>query len=86
MIDGKLKEKIDSIILAELGVNPASIDPGRPIQQQVCLDSMQFVGLVAKLEIELDLELPITIMEIATLAEFYSGLENVLSGKPDCRH
>ena len=80
MLDGKIKQKIDEIIFSDIGIRPESIDPNQMIRDQVSLDSMQFIGLVAKLEIELEVELPVGIMQVKTLREFYWEIEKVLSG------
>ncbi|MBN1577638.1 MAG: acyl carrier protein [Chitinispirillaceae bacterium] len=77
-MDEKLKERIDGIILSDIGIDPATIDADKPIRDQISLDSMQFVSLIAKLEIELDVELPIAIMQVNTLREFYGAIQQAL--------
>jgi acyl carrier protein len=41
----------------------------------VSLDSMQFVSLMARIEVELNIELPISAMEVKTLNEFLAVVE-----------
>ncbi|MBN1290936.1 MAG: acyl carrier protein [Candidatus Latescibacteria bacterium] len=77
-MDAKVKKRIEDIILSDIGIDPAAVDADKPIREQVSLDSMQFVSLIAKLEIELEVELPIAIMQVKTLREFYSAVEQAL--------
>ena len=74
MINEELKKKIDTIIISDVGIDPISIDTDQSIREQVSLDSMQFIGLVAKLENELQVELPFAIMQVNTLNEFYDAI------------
>ncbi len=79
-MDERLKKTIDDIICSDIGIDPATIDIDKPIRDQVSLDSMQFIGVIAKLEIELEIELPIAIMQVTTLREFYSEIQKTLQG------
>ena len=81
MLDEKLKKRIDDLIYSETGIDPTTIDVDKPIRDIVSLDSMQFVGLIAKLEIELEIELPIAIMQVTTLREFYMEVGEVLKDR-----
>ena len=76
MTDEELKQRIDNIILSDIGIDPATIEADEPIRGQVSLDSMQFICLIAKLETELKVELPIAIMQVTTLREFYRAIQS----------
>ena len=70
-----VRQRIGNIIREDTGIDPATIDPIKPIRDQITLDSMQFVGIIAKIEIEFEIELPISIMQVTTLDEFYNKVE-----------
>lgn len=78
-MEAQTKQKIFDVIKKEIDADPVTIDPAKPIRDQVSLDSMQFVGLVARLEIELDIELPMTIMEVKTLNEFFDVVDGEIA-------
>jgi acyl carrier protein len=78
LMDEKLKRSIDDIIFSDIGIDPTTIDIDKPIRDQVSLDSMQFIGVIAKIEMELEIELPIAIMQVGTLREFYSEIQKTL--------
>jgi len=80
-MNDKIRECINTIIREETGFDPLVIDSSSPIRELVSLDSMQFVSLVAKIEIELEMELPISIMNISTLDEFYREIDIVFQIK-----
>ena len=75
--------KYRNLILADIGIHPSSINPEKPIRDQVSLDSMQFISLIAKLEIELEVEMPIGIMQVMTLREFYKELGKAFKARTD---
>ena len=77
-MDERVKQRIDNIIKEDTGIDPATIDPIKPVQDQITLDSMQFVGIIAKIEIEFEIELPISIMQVTTLQEFYNEIEKIV--------
>lgn len=72
------KEKIFSIIKQETNIDISNIDPKRDLQEQVSFDSMQFVSITSRVENELKIELPISVMEISTLNEFLDIIEKEL--------
>ena len=61
-MDKHIKQKIFGLIQKDLNADPSKIDPDKPIRDQVGLDSMQFVGVVARIELELGVELPISVI------------------------
>ena len=77
-MDETVKKKIFGIIQKDVSVDPASLDPDADLRDQVSLDSMQFVTLIARLEKELCIEIPISAMESRSLNDFLSVLEKEL--------
>jgi acyl carrier protein len=69
-MDEQLRKWLFEIIRKNIEIDPATLDPEKPIREQVSLDSMQFVSVIARIELELNIELPISIMEVRTLHEF----------------
>lgn len=74
-----IRERLGQIIADDTGLDSAVIDPVKPIREQVALDSMQFVGLIAKVECAFDIELPLSILQISTLGEFYTAVESTVA-------
>ena len=70
MTQDELRDKLFFVLKKETGIDAATIDPDKDFRMQVNLDSMQFVAIVARLEHELDIEIPIDIMTVDTLNEF----------------
>jgi|GEM_PF-811937 Phosphopantetheine attachment site. len=81
-MDEQLKQKIFGLIQKDINADPSTIDPDRPIRDQVGLDSMQFVGVVARIELELGIELPMSVMEVKTLNEFMAVVEKEMPDSP----
>jgi acyl carrier protein len=77
-MDQETRKKIFSAIQAEINVDPQTIDPDQDIRKNAVLDSMQFIALLARLEIALDVELPVSLLEAATLNQFLKGIDDVL--------
>ena len=69
-MDEKIKQQVYEIIEKESRIQLSDLDPDKDLREQVALDSMQFVGIIARVEEGLQIELPISIMEVATLNEF----------------
>ncbi len=80
-MDTQTRDQVYSIIKNTIRVDPATIDPAADLRKQVSLDSMQYVSLMARLEVEFDIELPITIMESKSLDEFLSILNHEIGMK-----
>jgi acyl carrier protein len=72
------RERIYEIIKSELNRDPAEIDPAKDLREQVLLDSMQFVALLARLENDLKIEIPITALESNTLNQFLDVVNSEL--------
>ncbi len=62
-MDNNLTNRVFKIIERTLRLDPATLDPGRDIRDELSFDSMQFVALTAAIEKELNIELPLEVME-----------------------
>ncbi|MBN1981076.1 MAG: acyl carrier protein [Chitinivibrionales bacterium] len=80
-MDEKTKDKILAILENETGIDNTSIDHNAPLGQQISFDSMQFITLVARLEHELGIIIPTTIMSATTLNDFFDRLGSLLTPK-----
>jgi acyl carrier protein len=69
------KKRIFAILQKEVRIDLGSIDPDSDFRDKINLDSMQFVTIIARLENELDIEIPISAMEAVTLNEFVGFLD-----------
>jgi len=47
-MDEQLRQKIFGLIQQDINADPSTIDPDKPIRDQIALDSMQFIGVVAR--------------------------------------
>lgn len=77
-MDQTTKEKIFSILQNTTGVDPLSLQWEKPIRDQIDLDSMQFMAIVSKLENDLGIELPLSVMEAETMSQFMDELDKEL--------
>jgi acyl carrier protein len=77
-MDAPLKRKLFGIIQKDINIDPATIDPDKPIREQISLDSMRFVSIIARIELEMNIEIPISVMEAKTLNEFLSIIEMII--------
>jgi acyl carrier protein len=71
-----LKKRIYNSIQSVVNIDLSAIDPAKNLREQVNLDSMQFVAVLAKLETEFNIELPISAMEAKTFNDFFAVLED----------
>jgi len=74
----ELKQRIFSIIKGKTGINLSKIDPDRDIQEQTTLDSIHVVGIITEIEKELNIQLPISVLEVSTVNEFLAIVEKEL--------
>lgn len=65
-----IQEKLFSILENNFNIKLDGIDPDRPIFDQLPIDSMQMVSIMAKVEEIFNVELPLTFMEKPTLNFF----------------
>jgi acyl carrier protein len=80
-MDIATRQKILDLIQKEVSIDPGAIDPDQDLRQQVLLDSMQFVGIASRVETAFDIELPITVMEVSTLNQFFEKVDEELGKK-----
>jgi acyl carrier protein len=80
-MDQPTKQKILDLVQKEVSIDTGTINPDQDLRQQVLLDSMQFVGIAARIEAAFDIELPITIMEVSTLNQFLEKVDLELGKK-----
>jgi acyl carrier protein len=78
-MDEGLKNRVFDVIKREITVDPATVVPDQDLRDQINLDSMQFVSILARLEKEFDIEIPISAMEARTLDEFLAVLDNEMN-------
>ena len=74
------KKKIFDILQKEIRQDPAFLDPTSDFREQINIDSMQFVTIIARLEKEFDIEVPISVMEVKTINEFLDALDIEIVG------
>jgi acyl carrier protein len=75
------KKKIFDILQKEIRQDPASLDPTSDFREHINIDSMQFVTIIARLEKEFDIEVPISVMEVKTINEFLDALDIEITKK-----
>ena len=74
----EFKDKIIQILEQETHIDIATIDPDLPIRDQIVLDSMKFLSIIARIEQDLQIEIPISILQVVTLNEFLNTLSIVV--------
>jgi acyl carrier protein len=77
-MEEQLKKRLFGIIQKDINGDPAMLDPDKPIREQISLDSMRFVSIIARIELEMDIEIPMSIMEAKTLNEFLLIIDEIL--------
>ena len=70
MAPTSIVSRLSEILDKEFQINLAQIEPDTPILNQLPLDSMQLVAIVARIEQEFGIELPLSIIEEPTLNSF----------------
>jgi acyl carrier protein len=74
-MEKELRDKVFAIIEKDIPDTIADIDPDAELRTQLSVDSMLFVRVLARLEAELGIEIPMSAMESKTLNEFLGILE-----------
>ncbi len=82
-MDNQTRDKVLAIIREATNMDPNSIDPEADLQTQISLDSMQYVSLTSKIEIALDVELPLDVIESQTLNDFMSKIDTALEEREE---
>jgi acyl carrier protein len=80
MREKRVEDRIVEMIRHEAGVERLEIDANRDFRSQVQLDSMQFVAIAARVEDELDIELPAKAMSVSTLRDFVDIVVEQVNG------
>ena len=76
---GILKERLLSVLEKETGEYVETINPDQDITEQVSLDSLQLVSIMARIEKEFNVDLPPAVLSLRTLNEFIQALAHELS-------
>ncbi len=76
MAEMPVKEKLFAVLERDFNINLNGIDPDQSIFDQIPVDSMLLVGIVAGIEQEFGIELPLSFMEKPTL----TNLIQMISG------
>jgi acyl carrier protein len=77
-MDALIRNKIIDVLEKETRVLFNSIDPAAPIREQISIDSMQFITIIARLEVVLGKSIPTTVMGVSTLNEFFAEIDNAV--------
>jgi acyl carrier protein len=87
MENEQIRKRLRQIIGEDTGLDSADIDPHRPIREQIALDSMQFIGLIAKVEVAFAIELPLSVLHLSTLEQFFEAVElSIDEGNNSTKH
>ena len=78
-MEDKNKEKLIAIVEEISGNKLDKIDFGSAdIRDQLKLDSMQFVHLFSRIELDFNVELPLSLMNVSNLNEFFSEFQQII--------
>jgi len=77
-MEKRIAEKINTIIASLTNLSIDELDPQKDLKDQIDLDSMQFVAIAARIEEELKIEIPISIMNVKSLNDFFEELDLLL--------
>jgi acyl carrier protein len=80
MTEEEIQMKVLNVVEKETGLKDIKINPDRDIRAQVNLDSMQFVAIIARIEEEFKIDLPIEAMTVTTFRQFVGVLRAQLAG------
>ena len=68
-------ERIESVLEAITGTTVGTLDMNGDVRSQLALNSMQFVQLFPALEMEFEVELPLSIMNVRTVGDFVTIID-----------
>ncbi len=68
-------ERIESVLEAITGTTVGTLDMNGDVRSQLALNSMQFVQLFTALEMEFEVELPLSIMNVRTVGDFVTIID-----------
>jgi acyl carrier protein len=69
-IDKDILERLYAVIQDELGIDPRRLDTSKNFIFELGLDSVQLMAVSMRIDAEFGINLPMTIIESATLADF----------------
>lgn len=85
-----LRTTLFSIIRRETAIDLSTVDPTLDLRSTMSIDSVQFIGIIANLETELQIALPLSIIDVSSIEEFLGVIEKALLApspeNPPCRH
>ncbi len=71
----ELKQRVFSIIKGKASISLSHIDPDKNINEQITFDSIHLVGIITEIEKVLEIQFPISVMEVTTVNEFLAIIE-----------
>ena len=74
-----LKQKVIDVVMQETGINLKGTDHSRDLREQVHIDSLQFVSIIATLVEEFNIEVPLQIMSRTTLQSMLDDLQQAIA-------
>jgi acyl carrier protein len=78
-MDNAVRKTVIDVLERETKVSINSIDLNAPIREQISIDSMQFITIIARLEFALKVTIPTTIIGVSTLNEFFDQIEDAIN-------
>jgi len=78
-MDNETKTRVFRVLKKVTGRDYDRIDLTADLKSQLCLDSIQIVELIAGLEKEFDIELPLSIMTVRSSGAFITILQEQLA-------
>jgi acyl carrier protein len=78
-----VKNKLVKVLNKSTGVDISTINPEGNLREQINLDSMQIVSIIAQIEEEFKIDVPMTIMGVKSFNEFLKIVEKAIKEKND---
>ena len=82
-MEQQLRDQISALLSRDLDFDLSTIDPDKDFRDQVRLDSMQFIAIMARFEMEFGIEVPTSIMELHTFNELIDFIEKLVEEKKE---
>ena len=83
MNDKEMQSKVLDIVAKVARLKELKVNPDKDIRDQVNLDSMQFVAVIAHIEEAFQVDLPIEVMTVSTFRQFLSMLKDAIHVRPN---
>ncbi|MBN1982047.1 MAG: acyl carrier protein [Chitinivibrionales bacterium] len=74
----EIEKKVLAIIEQETAIVIENLDYNQELKTLISVDSIHLIGIIARLEQEFGIELPLSIIEAATPREFFTILESAI--------